>query len=472
MTTESSRQTCPVCDGEISVGASRCPKCHTDLRLLAAPANLALDFYNEGLDLARAGNRQAAIDKMHGAIAANSSFVDAYIVLGKLHAQSGGTTDLTLAVAEWQRARKHQPTPEQADKLDNCIETAARALRSARSQPAARQRTASGALAVGGLVLAAACGVAGYVLHPATGSTAKPNKTDAQSTAANVRGPAPTVAVPTVAAPDPVSAINQALARPDISAARVGDKLALRGSIQSEGERDLIHSAAAYAAHTAASQIDVSDLKVIAPDRPVAAKQVEHMLHSVIAGLGRGQSDPLSQAKLGVTGGTAGEPLKVKGTVISPRAGDEIVRLIKDVYPSTGPVDISGILVRPVAKTIAPAAVKVTVLAHRRKKTSVNPVEEAPAAPKVPSSPPKVAAGSHHPEDNVYINLSTTTYTVQPGDTIFAITQKYKRPPHQWNDLWQANRQTIRHPNSLPVGTVLKLPQGWAPPKNANDADD
>ena len=87
MTATPTRHACPVCEFELAPGADKCPNCTTDLRLFTAPSEMALDFYNEGLDLTRSGDRAGALEKMRGALAADPKMVDAYIEAGKLLAQ-------------------------------------------------------------------------------------------------------------------------------------------------------------------------------------------------------------------------------------------------------------------------------------------------------------------------------------------------------------------------------------------------
>ncbi|HOI56832.1 MAG TPA: LysM domain-containing protein, partial [Phycisphaerae bacterium] len=50
------------------------------------------------------------------------------------------------------------------------------------------------------------------------------------------------------------------------------------------------------------------------------------------------------------------------------------------------------------------------------------------------------------------------TYTVQKGDTLFSLARRFYGNQARWKDIYNANRDTIRDPNTLKVGQVLKLP--------------
>lgn len=47
-------------------------------------------------------------------------------------------------------------------------------------------------------------------------------------------------------------------------------------------------------------------------------------------------------------------------------------------------------------------------------------------------------------------------YTVQPGDTLWGIANRYLSHPWEWKELWHANPQ-IKNPNHLYAGAVLEL---------------
>jgi LysM repeat protein len=60
---------------------------------------------------------------------------------------------------------------------------------------------------------------------------------------------------------------------------------------------------------------------------------------------------------------------------------------------------------------------------------------------------------------------ATRTYTVQPGDTLSSIAQRFYGNPADWAYLYQVNSAVISNPNDIYAGEVLKVPSD--PPANA-----
>jgi LysM repeat protein len=54
----------------------------------------------------------------------------------------------------------------------------------------------------------------------------------------------------------------------------------------------------------------------------------------------------------------------------------------------------------------------------------------------------------------------TRTYTVQPGDTLSSIAERYYNNPADWQWIFDANESTISNPNSIYVGQELTIPYG------------
>jgi nucleoid-associated protein YgaU len=424
------------------------------LRPFAPPTEIALEFYNQGLDLARAGDRDGAEDKMRGAVAANPDFVDAYIVLGKLVAQRGKTSDLVQAITIWNRARDASPTIEQSRRLELCVETATARIRDASHSEESARRSHNLRLVVAGCAIAAVCGVGGYLLRPVarTSGVAPVSVSSQLSGIGSVKTDR--------AAKDRVAAIRQAINRTDITVGCNGETFVLHGKVQTDAEKRTVLASAAFAAGTQPGKIDGSDLQIAPANAPISAARVEHMLHKFVNRVSTGW-DPLRYAQVSVSGGVANKPLKVTGTIRDRRAATEIVQLIKDVYPSANAVDVSGLVVRPYI-------IRRPVRRWRRR-ANAGPGIERQTREVVKPPVTSGARPTSHPKTKVDANieLQIATYTVKRGDTIYGITHKYGRETSKWHDLWEANRRAIHRPGSIPSGTKLTLPAGWKAPKSA-----
>lgn len=68
------------------------------------------------------------------------------------------------------------------------------------------------------------------------------------------------------------------------------------------------------------------------------------------------------------------------------------------------------------------------------------------------STPP--AAAATRPEPPV-----PTTYTVQAGDSLSTISQQQLGTARRWREIHDMNRDVIRDPDNVIVGTVLKMPK-------------
>jgi nucleoid-associated protein YgaU len=53
----------------------------------------------------------------------------------------------------------------------------------------------------------------------------------------------------------------------------------------------------------------------------------------------------------------------------------------------------------------------------------------------------------------------TISYTVQSGDTLSAIAKKFLGNPDDYMDIFNANRDRLRDPNTVESGQVLRIPQ-------------
>lgn len=87
-------------------------------------------------------------------------------------------------------------------------------------------------------------------------------------------------------------------------------------------------------------------------------------------------------------------------------------------------------------------------------------VISAPASPVVAgASPSAVDVAQSGPVPAPTPAASTTSYTVQPGDTLRLIAQKVYGDANQWPRLYEANREVIgANPDNLQAGMQLTVP--------------
>jgi len=73
----------------------------------------------------------------------------------------------------------------------------------------------------------------------------------------------------------------------------------------------------------------------------------------------------------------------------------------------------------------------------------------APAAPK-PTAPPAPAPAGDAP--------APRTYTVAAGDSLSKIAKKFYGDANKWKRIFEANRDTVKNPDLIHPGQVLKIP--------------
>ena len=471
---------CPVCKTELKPGVSQCPHCDADLRLLAPEGDIAVDFYNQGLDCVETGDRRGALEKMQAAIAADPAMVDAYIVVGKLLAQTGKSSETEQAIEYWKEAKHFTPNVEQSQTIEACLNRAETLLARERQEEGSKKRKLIGAYVLGAVALAAACGVIGFLLNRPALSNKKNTPFSATPTLSNKN--------------DGVEAVKKAINRSDIKVQRFGDKMILTGVATSEAEKSLILQRAARATKL---PIDANEVKtaskIAVADKTVSAFEVETLLREKARN--SDAKDPLHDAEVKVEGG-GGKPLKITGYCYSDRAGMRAANLVRSVYPNADKADTSGLKLRArraVAATVAVVAVtrKTHTGTAKRPKT---PRTVKPAAPdeldvveitakrralvsrrvaearRAKAAKQKALIASKKLQSDLKRVekrrgrkkfASSGTYKVRRGETILSIVRKFGKRDSEWKKLWLRNESVVIDPNSVPTGVTLSLPPGW-----------
>jgi LysM repeat protein len=84
-------------------------------------------------------------------------------------------------------------------------------------------------------------------------------------------------------------------------------------------------------------------------------------------------------------------------------------------------------------------------------------VEQVHGASKIPARA-AVVAEQAYTDALVVHHEQTRHYTVQPGDTLSSIAQRFYGNPADWRGLYQANRSVIQNPDVIFAGEVLNVP--------------
>jgi nucleoid-associated protein YgaU len=66
---------------------------------------------------------------------------------------------------------------------------------------------------------------------------------------------------------------------------------------------------------------------------------------------------------------------------------------------------------------------------------------------------------SKKPKNAVAFDPNLKVYTVQKGDTLSKISQRYFGTPNRWKSIYDANRDRIANINQLKVGTQIVIPE-------------
>lgn len=337
--THQSDPICPVCSQVISQNTIECAHCKSHLSPIDSSPRSSADFYNRGLDLHASGDRDAAIHNIHGALALDPQFVDAYIVLGKILISSESSLAYQQAILAWRKARDLEPNAEQSSKLAVCLNTAEGHMKSLQDRDKRVFRRRATSIVFASLGLALIGGLAGFFLHrpeirqiTVANSNLHRRESNPVPQVIYVNSPVPTVSKN---ANISVESALIALKREDIHANRSGGKVRLTGKVRTQEEKQLLAGAVKII-----SKISVDDTKLQIHRESVSGRFVQKMLKIVAENAGN--IHVLSNAKIEITGGDGEKPLYVIGRSGDVKAAGQLIStLVKNIYPSANRVDIS-----------------------------------------------------------------------------------------------------------------------------------
>jgi LysM repeat protein len=91
-------------------------------------------------------------------------------------------------------------------------------------------------------------------------------------------------------------------------------------------------------------------------------------------------------------------------------------------------------------------------------------VATAPQAHAAVRTPAKSAAATEQARTDALVRRdaqpTARTYSVQPGDTLSLIAERYYNNPGDWEWIYNANQSMISNPNNIYVGESLTIPYG------------
>lgn len=85
------------------------------------------------------------------------------------------------------------------------------------------------------------------------------------------------------------------------------------------------------------------------------------------------------------------------------------------------------------------------------------PVKETTTAPvrQVVAPPPSSTPADEFVDSG---NMPGRIHVVEPGETLFLLSERFYNDRGQWRRIWLANKRRLRDPNDLPVGMKLIIP--------------
>jgi LysM repeat protein len=157
---------------------------------------------------------------------------------------------------------------------------------------------------------------------------------------------------------------------------------------------------------------------------------------------------------------TTGSGIMEVRNMKSRRLGSAVIVgivLLASACSSSKPKEADGTEVIPPAADAATDAIPQpeveNPLAANPTEPAVAPPEVTPTPDPTPASDPSTPSAVHQEED----------YAVQSGDTLMKIAFDVYGDVYQWKNIYEANKDKISDPNSIPKGLVLKLEKPTTP---------
>ncbi|MCI0490205.1 MAG: BON domain-containing protein [Blastocatellia bacterium] len=324
---------CPICNTKQSDKNNSCRHCSADLSLLARLNDLALDYYDEALPLARTeATIEEAMEKLQLALSIDPGHIDSQVVLGKLYAQRG---DYEEAIRFWRRVLESVPDDSEAGqkartgiaKAEELLQRQSKQKEQIERQGFLAERTAlrrrrmfTAATAFSAFLLGVLVIAYPFILHPR------------------------------LSAEDPALQVQRALQEhPTLSDAQLrvsarNNHIVIEGTVSSPLHKDLVTSVAQQSA--ARLLLDTSNLQVQLTDLAATLEQMLSALPGTLgsnvgAGNGKDLIDALATAQITVTP-TTDDRLRLTGTAALPEVKKVIEQVAFDLA-GRDRVDASGI---------------------------------------------------------------------------------------------------------------------------------
>src|SRR5579883_2007035 len=117
-------------------------------------------------------------------------------------------------------------------------------------------------------------------------------------------------------------------------------------------------------------------------------------------------------------------------------------------------------------KIVIPGREKPAPITEKKEEPAIAEEMPAPLPPKKAEEPAKDKPAVAKQEPAVKVENGAKVYTVQAGDTLSGISVKVYNTSRHYQKIYEANKESIDDPNTLPVGLKLTMPDLPSKPVN------